>query len=74
MEVSNFEDFNVYKKRFVCAKTKNRYLAYFFSKNEEDIDYTKTNFWKYARPIQKVKEYTIEELENILGHKFKIKE
>ena len=30
------------------------------------------NLWKYARPIQKVKKYTKEELVKILGHDFEI--
>ena len=29
--------------------------------------------WKYARPVEKAKQYTMEELEKIVGHKFEIK-
>lgn len=75
MEVSHDGDFNLSYNRFVCVKTKNKFIAWRNSETENHIDYENTTVWNYARPIQpkSIPEYTMEELQSKLGHEFKIK-
>ena len=59
MEVSN-DDITWYRRKVIAQMQDGWYII-----NDGTI-------WKYARPIQKVKKYTKEELVEILGHDFEI--
>lgn len=66
MEVSDNEDFSNSCKRYVFGKAKNHFFAW----QATLVEYT---IWKYARRIQEIPEYTMEELVAKIGHNFKIK-
>lgn len=72
MEVSDYENFRASCERFVCAKTKKWFIAWQEAETEDEIDYDLISRWQYARPIQPIPEYTMEELVAKLGN-FKIK-
>lgn len=58
--------------RFVCARTPNGYLFWNNTNKKEDINYKGVTYCKNARPIEPVKKYTKEQLEDILGHPFEL--
>lgn len=59
-------------KGFVCARTPYGYVAWASAQEKEHIDYRRIIYWENARPIEPVKQYTKEQLEEILGHKFEL--
>lgn len=60
------------RKRFVFARTPKGYMAWAFAETKEDIDYTGVTYCKNASPIEPVKKYTKEQLEEMIGHKFEL--
>ena len=58
--------------RFVCARTPNGYLAWKFMQTKESIEYKGVTYWENARPIEPVKQYTKEQLEEMIGHPFEL--
>jgi hypothetical protein len=57
-------------KMFVCARTPIGYVAW-ASAEKEGFDLY-PSYWKNARPIEPVKQYTKEQLEEMVGHKFEL--
>lgn len=69
-----WDDEHYKSKRYVCARTLKGYIAWagVYGKEEEEINYSRIHHWKHTQPIEQVKQYTKEQLEKIVGHKFEI--
>jgi len=73
MMVSN--DNKTWVKRVVFMKKNDKFLAWFECETiEETKNQVECRFWKHAKEISPIKEYTMQELQQIVGHEFKIKE
>jgi hypothetical protein len=67
-----WDDGHEHYKRFICARTPNVYVAWNDAQKKENIDYTGGIVWENASPIEPVKQYTKEQLEQMVGHKFEL--
>jgi hypothetical protein len=63
---------SIKKTEYVCAKTPYGYVSRVEKININDIDWHPLNNWKNARAIEPVKQYTKEQLEKMVGHKFEL--
>ena len=63
-----------WEKRVVFMEKNNVYLAWVKAKNLSQSKYVnQVTVWKYAKDIEEIPEYTMEELTEKLGHEFKLK-
>lgn len=77
MMVSNdpFTEKNKGEKRVVFMEKCGKFIAWVYAETIEDAkDKTATSTWKYAKDIEPIPSYTMEELFEKIGEKFTIKE